>query len=233
MKRLNLESSCRNCLYKINLPFRYLTNLESENLSCDKSILFYEKGEKIYREGSYLSGFYCVTEGIVKLYKTGINGKEQIIRFAKAGDIIAYRSVLSSEASCTSAKVIRDVKICFIPSKNLFKFIKTNGNFAIQLIKKACVELGESNDYIMNIAQNSVKKRLIEILIHLKEEFGLDEEGFINIYLTREELANIAGTATESVIRLLSSLKSKKLLYLKGKKIKILNKKKLILEFNF
>jgi len=93
--------------------------------------------------------------------------------------------------------------------------------------------LGESNDYIMNIAQNSVKKRLIEILIHLKEEFGLDEEGFINIYLTREELANIAGTATESVIRLLSSLKSKKLLYLKGKKIKILNKKKLILEFNF
>ena len=85
--------------------------------------------------------------------------------------------------------------------------------------------MGEANSFITDIAQKTVRERLAEILLLLVHDFGLDNESFLNISLTREELANIVGTATESVIRLLSEFKSDKLLELNGRKIKILNKK--------
>ena len=87
----------------------------------------------------------------------------------------------------------------------------------------ACHELGEANSFITDIAQKTVRERLAEVILFLVADFGLDEEHFLNITLTREELANIVGTATESVIRLLSEFKSDKLVELSGRKIKILN----------
>jgi CRP-like cAMP-binding protein len=86
-----------------------------------------------------------------------------------------------------------------------------------------CRELGQANAYITDIAQKTVRERLAEILVQLKSDFGLDEENVLKITLTREELANIVGTATESVIRLLSEFKQDKLIELNGRKIKILN----------
>jgi len=154
-------------------------------------------------------------------FKTGFDGKEQIIRFAKKGDIIAYRSVLSNELACTSAKVIEDCQVCFIPSEILISFIKTNPAYALELLKLACHELGEANSFITDIAQKTVRERLAEVLLFLVADFGLDNEQFLNISLTREELANLVGTATESVIRLLSEFKSDKLVELSGRKIKI------------
>ena len=91
-------------------------------------------------------------------------------------------------------------------------------------MKLTCKELGEANSYITDIAQKTVKERLAEILIHLEDEFGTDQHGILNISLTREELSNIVGTATESIIRLLSEFKSKALIEINGRKIKILDK---------
>ena len=96
---------------------------------------------------------FIVRQGIIKVYKTGFDGKEQIIRFAKPGDIIAYRSVLSNEPACTSAKVIEDCHVCFIPSEILISFIKSNSTFALELLKLTCHELGEANSFITDIAQ--------------------------------------------------------------------------------
>jgi CRP-like cAMP-binding protein len=179
----------------------------------------------LYQEGNRISVFYCINSGIIKVFKTGSDGKEQIIRFAKKGDIIAYRSVLSNELACTSAKVIEDCKVCFIPSEILISFIKTNSAFALELMKLACHELGEANSFITDIAQKTVRERLAEVLLFLVNDFGLDNQQFLNISLTREELANIVGTATESVIRLLSEFKSDKLVELNGRRIKIINTK--------
>jgi len=86
--------------------FQSLTEDEMKSLNNEKICSTYKKGVVMYKEGSRLTGFYCITRGIVKIYKTGIDGKEQIIRFAKKGDIIAYRSLLSQESACTSAKTI-------------------------------------------------------------------------------------------------------------------------------
>jgi len=98
----------------------------------------------------------------------------------------------------------------------------------MELMQLTCKELGEANTYITDIAQKTVRERLAEILIHLKNDFGLDENNILQISLTREELANIVGTATESVIRLLSEFKHDQLIELNGRKIRILDEAGLI-----
>ncbi len=223
MKEENSFPVCNKCAPETNSIFRYLAPAEMDQLNYRKDFRKFRRGDVLYREGSRISGFYCVHSGIIKVYKTGFDGKEQIIRFAKSGDIIAYRSVLSNEVACTTAKVIAECEVCFIPANILISFVKSNPVFAHELLKLACHELGEANTFITDIAQKSVRERLAEILLYLVRDFGLDDNNYLRISLTREEIANIIGTATESVIRLLSEFKSDGLVELQGRQIRMLN----------
>jgi CRP-like cAMP-binding protein len=216
---------CDKCSLETGSLFRYLNKEEVDMINFEKEFRQFKRGDILYNEGSRISGFYCIHTGIIKVFKTGLDGKEQIIRFAKPGDIIAYRSVLSNEVACTSARVIEDCQVCFIPAEILISMVKSNPTYALEILKLACHELGEANSFITDIAQKTVRERLAEILLLLLNDFGLDEENYLQISLTREELANIVGTATESVIRLLSEFKTDKLVELNGRKIKILNRK--------
>jgi len=216
-------SFCDKCAFETNAVFRFLTRDETDRLNFEKDFRHYKRGDILYNEGNRISGFYCINSGIIKVFKTGVDGKEQIIRFARKGEIIAYRSVLSNEPACTSAKVIEDCQVCFIPSELLIQFVKTNPAFAFEVVKLTCHELAEANSYITDIAQKTVRERVAEVLLNLVKDFGLDDQKYLRISLTREELANIVGTATESVIRLLSEFKSDKLIELNGRRIKIID----------
>jgi CRP/FNR family transcriptional regulator, polysaccharide utilization system transcription regulator len=223
-KEINIPL-CGSCALENGAIFKHLTAEEVQMLNFEKEFRQYKRGDVLYKEGNRISGFYCIHSGIIKVFKTGFDGKEQIIRFAKAGEIIAYRSVLSNEVACTSAKVIEDCMVCFIPAEILISLVKTNSAYALEMLKLACHELGEANSFITDIAQKTVRERLAEILLFLVNDFGLDDENFLKISLTREELANIVGTATESVIRLLSEFKTDQLVELNGRRIKILDKR--------
>src|SRR5665811_242294 len=183
---------CDKCSLDSESIFKYLTPEEVINLNYEKDFRQYKRGDILYQEGNRISGFFCINSGIIKVFKTGFDGKEQIIRFAKTGDIIAYRSVLSNELACTSAKVIEECQVCFIPSEILTSFIKTNPAYALELLKLACHELGEANSFITDIAQKTVRERLAEVLLFLVNDFGLDTDSFLNISLTREELTNLS-----------------------------------------
>ncbi|SRR6056297_2527362 len=227
MKTVDPIPKCQECAKEENSIFKYLTPEECEMLDETKVCNFYKRGSIIYHEGNRTNGFYCIHKGVVKIYKTGIDGREQIVAFAKKGDIIGYRSIISGELACSSAKVIEDSILCFIPGESLISLVKTNGNFSLAVVKQTCKELGEANSYITDIAQKTVRERLAEVLLDLKDTFDLDNEGILQISLTREELANIVGTATESVIRLLSEFKNDRLIELSGRRIKILDVKRL------
>lgn len=227
MQKNQFDQEHLECFNDRDSIFKHLTDEELERLSDLGGADFYKRGTVIYDEGSRINGFYCVQSGIIKIYKTGFDGKEQIIRFAKKGDIMGFRSTLSNELACTTAKVIEDAHICYVPGDILIHMVKTNGNFAMELLQIACKELGEANDYITDIAQKTVRERLAEVLIHLKSTFEIDEDNFLKVSLTREELANIVGTATESVIRLLSEFKQDRLIELHGRRIKLLDIPKL------
>src|SRR5690554_2985381 len=211
--------------YKI---FKGLSNAQVEQATQSMICNYYKKGAIIYNEGSRINGSYIVNSGVLKIYKTGFDGKEQIIRFARKGDLIAFRSVISDELACTTAEAIQETTLCYIPGEALTGFIKTNPDFAMDLMKLTCRELGESNKFLTDIAQKTVRERLAEVLLLLMDTFELDEDNTLQISLTREELANMAGTATESVIRLLSEFKADRLIELNGRKIKLLNIPQLI-----
>lgn len=223
MKQFHSLNCTDVCFSRSHYLFRHLTDKELVILTEETTVEYHKRGSTLYHEGNRINGFYCVNSGIIKIYKTGIDGKEQILRFAKKGEIIGFRSVLAKELACSSAEVINEATTCYIPGDILIEFIKTNGDFAIELIQLTCRELGEANAYITDIAQKTVRERLAEILIQLKNEFGIDENKVLKISLTREELANIVGTATESVIRLLSEFKQDNYIEIKGRNIKLID----------
>lgn len=206
-----------------NSFFSHLDKDEISRLDLEKECYAYKRGTVIYQEGSRLTGFYSVVRGILKIYKTGIDGKEQILRFAKSGDIIAYRSLLSQEPACTTAKVIEDALLCYIPYKTMVWMLESNTKFSLSLLQKMAAELKEANNYMTDIAQKTVRERAAEILLILKNNFDVDKDNVLQISITREELANMVGTATESIIRLLSEFKQDKLIELQGRKIKIID----------
>jgi CRP-like cAMP-binding protein len=211
-----------------NTVFKHLSEEELVQTLLEGSADKYKRGNVVYDEGSKINGFYIVCKGIIKIYKTGFDGKDQIIRFAKPGDVMGFRSTITGELACTTSKAIEDAEIFYVPGDKVKSLVKQNGEFAMDLLQIACRELGEANDYITDIAQKSVRERLAEVLIQLKMTFNVDKEKFLQITLTREELANMVGTATESVIRLLSEFKQDRLIELHGRKIKLLDEAKLI-----
>lgn len=180
-------------------------------------------------EGNRSNGVYCIHSGTAKLLRVGQNGKSQIIRLAVQGDLIGYRSLLSDEPISATVEAMGDISACYIPKNVLFSFLESNPKFSLNLLKTACHELGEAGKLISDIAQKSVRERLAEVLLMLKSQFGVNEDtGAININLTREEIANMVGTATESVIRLISEFKTDELIDVKGRNITILDEQQLI-----
>lgn len=228
MKNNIILPTCEKAMIAFSNYFSQLSSNELNDLFFNKDCKTYIKGEEIYQQRGRITGCYFIYSGIIKLYQTGVEGKEQIIHFAKQGDIIGYRSVINQELACTSAKAVDDAILYYIPSSVLINLLKTNSEFAYQMIKITCKELGESNCYITDIAQKSVRKRLAEILNVLIKDFGLDDDQILKISLTREELANMVGTASESVIRFLSEFKREGILEAKGRKLRIINTQKLI-----
>lgn len=215
------------CREKLRLRFADLSSAELDRLLLSAPAKFYKKGSVVYEEGTKMKGCYFIYSGILKIYQTGREGKEQIIKFEQAGDIFGFRSVISSEPACTSVKTLSDTILCYISGIALLDLLKSNSGFAYEMIQIACKELGESNRYIRDIAQKSVKKRLAEILVMLAEDFGLENDKTLKLSLTREDLGNFVGTATETVIRLLSEYKNEGLVESVGRKIKLLDLERL------
>ena len=214
---------CQFCQNRSESAFHNLGTEELDKISRLKTCVSFRKGQVIMSEGARPQGVYCIHKGKAKIYKMGTEGKEQITRFATNGDLIGYRSILSDEPISASISALEDTYACYIPKSSFFEVIEDNPKFSLNILKLSCHELGEAGKMIASLAQKTVKERLAEILLILRATFGEDEEGYLDIKLTREEIANMVGTATESAIRLLSDLKGEELIETKGKRIKLLD----------
>ena len=230
MRKLIDKKYCDNCLSVTKSIFKDLGKQDLEKINKNKNCNYYKKGQVVFFEHNFPDGLYCVQDGKVKVFKTGNTGKEQIIRFAKTGDVLGYRALLAGESYSASASVLEDSKICFIRKESIFELFNTNNNFSFEMIKLLSHDIEDVERKMVKLAQKPVRERLAEALLILKETYGTEESDgkFLNITLTREDLANIVGTATETVIRLLADFKNKKLISTKGKKIEILNLQGLI-----
>ena len=190
--------------------------------------MVFKKGQYIFSEYSYPLGLYCISTGKVKLFKSGNDGKEQILRFAKDGNIIGYRALMCDEPYHCSAVAIEDTEMCFIP-KNVFTILlQQNPQLSLSLIKLLGADLKEAEQHILSLSQKNVRERVAEALLFFKAIYGIESDGrTIQIKLSREEIADYVGTSTETAIRFLSELNNDEIIATEGKKIKILNLAKL------
>ena len=225
--------SCNNCEYVCKSFFCDLSTSELEKISENKSHILYKKGEIIFYEGNFPHGLFCIHQGKIKISKLGESGKEQIVRFAKEQEIIGYRSLLSNESYYATATVMQDVMACFIPKSSLFETLRNNPDFSMKTIQLLSNNLKNAEEKVLNMAQKKVKERVAEAILILKECFGFEEDGqTINTPILRRDVASIAGTTTETAIRMISELNSNKIIESINKKIKIIDKSLLIQSAN-
>lgn len=232
--------SCRNCAVKSKGLFENLTEEELDNFDYHKSCARHKKGQILFHEGTRPLGIYCINRGKIKIYQTGSDGKDQIIKIASSGDILGYKALISDHSYPVTGETLEDTSVCFIPKDEFLKTLHQNPTFGQKLLQLACQEIGSMTGTLTGLAQKSVRERLAVTLLMLKDTYGLDpiaetedNNTDIEINLTREDLANIVGTATETVIRLLHDLKEDKLISTKGRKIKVLEPEKLSRIANF
>jgi CRP-like cAMP-binding protein len=217
--------------------FQKVFNEESfkQNLSEDdfkkylseKQELSFKKGHLLFEDGKKPKGVHYIKKGTLKLSKSGVYGKEQILRFVKEGDLIGYRSLLCGEDFQASAEAMSDIEVTFVPADIFMHLLEVDTKLCFVMLQMIAFELGESSNTVTFLAQKTVRERLAEILLLLEQKLGTNPEGFIQISLTREEIANIIGTATESAIRLISEFKNDSLIEVEGRNIKIINHEKL------
>lgn len=211
--------SCKNkdCLISQNLGVLMDTEFLSE-----KHTIFTKRNQNFMLEGAPIHGLFFVYTGKVKVYKTGINGREQILRFAKDGEIIGHRGFTIGEYHEVSAKTLDETILCNFPHSTLLKMLKSIPELTFSFMKFFSEELSRSETKVQKFAQMNVREKVIDTLLYLNRKFG-QTNGFLNIVLSRKEIADYAGTTDEQVIRMLSALKKEQLIHSKGKSIGIRN----------
>ncbi len=219
--KYTIMSKCEQCIVREFSSLKALNKEELVKLAECKTSRTIKKGETIFEEGDTLNGIYCVKDGVCKLSKLSPNGKDQIVKLIKKGELLGQRSLISDEPVNLSAIALEDMQVCFIPKSEIMGFFDKNNQFSMNVMKTICGDLKEADVSMVNMAQKTVKERLAETLLHLHDTFGINDDKTLKIQLSREELASMIGTATESCIRLLSDFNKLGLIELTGKKISL------------
>ncbi len=220
---------CNNCTKRFTSVFCRSENDTITTINDNKVCTPYKKGHYIFHEGMRPQGVYCVNYGKIKVSKLGDDGKEQILRLVKPGDLLGYRSILGEQNYNASAIVMEDSGVCFIPKDLFMGVLQRDGVLSMEMMRLLSLDLKHAELSITHLAQKPVRERLAEALLFMKETYGYLADGkTIDLKITREEIANLVGTATETAIRLLSDFKQEGVIHLEGKKIQIIHIERLI-----
>jgi CRP/FNR family transcriptional regulator len=223
LEKSHKHVSCASCSARKNSLFGTYGESEVIDLNHEKMCNYYKKNQPLFIEGSFPRGVFCLNQGKVKVFTRGDEGKEQIIHIAKAGDVIGFRSMFSGEPYKVSASTLEESNICFIGKDDFLMMMDNNPTLRNGIIKELSKELGDRAQFITNMAQKSVRERLAFSLLILADIYGEEE-----INLTREDMANFVGTATETLIRLLKDFKEDQIIEIHTRKLLIVNRDKLL-----
>lgn len=198
-----------------------------EKFVAKRKINQYKKKQHIYLEGNYPSGIYFINKGKVKIYKIHEHGREFVTSLLREGEFFGYSSLFEDSMYGESAQALEDSEITFLPKEDISTLIFSNREVARRFMRILTNNINEHQEKLIELAYSSVRKRVAEALMQLRHRYQKDKEEIFSIAILREDLASIAGTATESLIRTLSDFKEEKLIDISGGKIVLLNEKKL------
>ena len=213
---------CDNCETRKNSLISILESKNLNQLEEARSCVLIKKGQPLFIEGATPRGVYCLNNGKVKIFTRGDEGKEQIIHIAIGGEIVGFRAMFSGNPYVVTAETLEDSNVCFISKPDFLNLLDTNSELRNEILKELSVELAERASFVTDMAQKSVRERLAAVLLMLDELYG---DQMIN--LSREDLANYVGTATETLIRLLTDFKNEEVIKTYVRKIEIIDSIKL------
>ena len=183
----------------------------------------YRAGETLFHTGTQPFGVYFLHHGLVKLFKSGKAGRQHITYMGAAGDLFGYRALLAGELYKITAEALVDSKVSFIEKDFFVEFLKKDKLLSHLLLKTLSVELGDVEDRLVGAVQVPAEQRVARVLHFLMKNYGVSAEGFLNIQLSRSDMAQLSDTADETLMRYLGDLEDKKMILRSKKKIKILD----------
>lgn len=207
-----------------------LSRSDLEPLMAHRLEQLYKKGEIIFREGAFPQGIFYIVEGVVKKFKVNNAGREHIFYVANTGELIGYHAILSEDRYPDSAAALEDCKIAFIPKEDFLEVLRRSPALTNRLLKTLSHEFAVLINSLSLISQKSAKERLALQLVVLREKYKINfQPGTpVAINISREDLASLAGIATENAIRILTEFKENGILETKGRKILIHDVNRLI-----
>jgi CRP-like cAMP-binding protein len=219
-----------NFRLKTNQIFEGLTSAERDLLNNSGVTHVYKKGEIIFREGGIPTGIFYVKSGRVKKYKATVKGGEQIFYICSDGELLGYHALLGEDYYPDSAATIEDSEITFIPKESFLTVLKHSTILSNRLLKALGHEFSLFINSITNLATKTVRERLAFALLVLEEKFKKSGKvnAAIEISMSRTDLANMVGTAKETLVRLLQEFKRSGLIVTTSKTIRITNRKGII-----
>ncbi len=219
-------------IYTINSgldsPFHIFSDEVMKTIEPELKTFHFKKKQLIFREGFTPTGMFIMVSGKAKIYRISENGKEVILSIAEKNDLLGYHHLISNIEYSSSATVIEDSELRFIPKELFFRLVHDYPDFSLALMQSFTREFDKLLDKLVDVTSKHVRKRVAELLLRLLKRFGTESDNkTINITLLREDLAHLVVTNTETLVRILSEFRSEKLIDLQGKKISILNPKQL------
>lgn len=197
-------------------------NKAFEDISLDKEIRKYSKKDLIYEEGQNARWLYFIINGQVKIYQTNEYGKELTIQLHKAGEFFGYFPLINDQSYTNNAGCTTDVTLQLIPKEDFAKLLFNNRDFSAQFIKMLANKGEETESKLIELAYSSVRKKVANAIVAFaKSTKGVNDQDSISISVSRDDLAAMAGTAKETLIRTLSDFKSEGLIEIDGKTMKI------------
>jgi CRP-like cAMP-binding protein/CheY-like chemotaxis protein len=186
----------------------------------------YHKKQTLYQEGKRPRYLFCLSKGKVKAFKSHADGKEYITDLFSPGDFIGYTALIEDKPYDESATILEDAEIMQIPKEDFLQMIGSDMSIAAKFIRIITRNVKEKEERLLNLAYSSLRKRVAKALVDIHGKFnpGGDSKP---IEISREDIAQYVGTATESLIRTLSDFKAEKLIEIKDGKIVISNTDKL------
>lgn len=216
------------CIEGASSIFRGLNQAEKEILDRHHMVSDFTKGETIINLGSKPKGLVCLAAGKAKIFRIGAGNREQIIKMMKPLNFIGYRSLFSDNPYPFSAVAIEESATVIFEKHALTGILKQNPDLAFRFIKVISDDLLYSNNRMISLTQKHVRGRIAESLLLLRDTYGVEADGrTLRIMLSREDLAHLSNMTTSNAIRTLSGLAAEKILEIEGRKILILDDKKL------
>lgn len=218
MKEYSNLCNLNNCfLCKLCLP-EWLPAL-----GVNKRNFEVKKGELLFNEGDAVKGIYFVSEGTFKVHKRWDKEKELIIRFARSGDIVGHMGLGDDLLYPVSATALEPSIVCFLEIGFFETTLKVNTNLTYELMKFYANELQNSHRRMRDLAHMSVKARIAQSFVSLGRQFGMDENGIINVQMSRQDLSSFAGTTYETLFKVLNDFAKTGILTITGREIKVIN----------